>query len=85
MKLNIIQRVAARAIVRKKWIESGGDVDKALELYKADHELVGIDPALMLLLVELALALLKYWRDSRVGSPPFLPLTTEPGFSSDEQ
>ena len=60
----------ARRLMAKCYIDSGGDKDKTLALFeeRAPQEL-GIDPATVVLLIRILVALVKWWVSTRSLNP----------------
>ena len=71
-------RLLARAVARSAWIKSGGGGEDAIIDFQADHRLRGIDPALVALLLQIALLLWKYWLENKIETPSVVPSTLEP-------
>lgn len=59
-------------------IQAEGDTDRAAELLKADPQLVGLDPALIFMLIEFALRLFAYWQKNKTTYPEMHPQQGEP-------
>ena len=71
-------RLLARAVARTAWVECRGCGEDAIIGFQADRRLHGIDPALIALLVQIALALWKYWQEQQIQVPSVVPTALEP-------
>ena len=71
-------RLLARAVARSAWIECGGCGEDAKIGFIADRRLYGLDPALIALLVQIALLLWKYWQENQIQVPSVVPSALEP-------
>jgi hypothetical protein len=78
------QRKQARYLARRAWIEGGNDCEAAEVLFRSDCESQGIDPATLLLLLQLAIQLWMWWRDHNQSEPSTIPVFGEPGFTDQE-
>ena len=97
-RLKLSDRRAARRAAREIWIASktdaevaklvkqavGGDEDAQKLLFATHPEIpVGIDPATLFLLIQIALKLWIWWQQNKVESPPATVGAGEP-FDDDE-
>ena len=57
-------------------------METAETLFRGSNRLVGIDPATILMLIELAIKLWQWWSSHKVSEPSVVAMTGEPG--SDE-
>jgi hypothetical protein len=71
-------RLLTRAASRMAWVKSGGKGEDALIDFQNDPRLYGLDPALIALLVQIALLLFKYWMENRIDEPSVVPSSDEP-------
>lgn len=85
MRLNRQQRIQARRIARACWVRSNGDIQQAELLLKSMPEMQAIDPALILLIVRIALELFAYWRQHHISEPQSVATADEPGGDDDEE
>ena len=92
-------RIRARNAARDLWIARksdpavaelvsrayGGDEDAAHQLFASHPELVGIDPATLFLLIQIAIKLWIWWQKNKVESPSEVIEAGEPiGGEEDE-
>jgi hypothetical protein len=61
MSLSRSDRRLARSIARHAWIQSGNDIETADVIFRGNSKLVGLDPATILLLVQIAFKLWQLW------------------------
>jgi hypothetical protein len=61
MPLSRNDRRLARSIARHAWIQSGNDIETADVIFRGNSKLVGLDPATILLLVQIAIKLWQLW------------------------
>jgi hypothetical protein len=71
-------RLLTRAAARSAWVKSGGKGEDAVIDFQNDPRLYGLDPALVALLVQIALLLFKYWMENRIDEPSVVPSVDEP-------
>jgi hypothetical protein len=71
-------RLLTRAAARAAWVKSGGKGEDAVIDFQNDPRLYGLDPALIALLVQVALLLFKYWMENRIDEPSVVPSADEP-------
>jgi hypothetical protein len=71
-------RLLTRAVARSAWIECQGCGEDAIIGFQSDRRLYGLDPALVALLVQIALALWKYWHEQKIDTPSIVPSALEP-------
>jgi hypothetical protein len=71
-------RLLTRAAARSAWVKSGGKGEDAVIDFQNDPRLYGLDPALIALLVQIALLLFKYWMENRIDEPSVVPSADEP-------
>jgi hypothetical protein len=71
-------RLLTRAAARSAWVKSGGKGEDAVIDFQNDPRLYGLDPALVALLVQIALLLFKYWMENRIDEPSVVPSADEP-------
>lgn len=72
------ERLQTRAAARRAWIQAKGRGDEAALLLRSDPDFVEIDPALIALLVQIALALFAYWFSMAIEQPSVVPDSSEP-------
>ena len=77
-KVRLRYRLLARMVARSAWIECRGCGEDARIGFEADRRLYGIDPALLALLVQIALALWRYWHENKIEAPSIVPSALEP-------
>jgi len=83
--LTLRQRIQARRIARTCWVRSNNDPQQAELLFRSMPEMQAIDPALIILLVKLAIELWMYWQQHNISEPSSIPSEAEPGdWSGDE-
>ncbi len=66
-KLRLRQRRLAVRLARKYNGQFNGDTDKIKEAIEKDESLVGIDPAMVILFIQLVLAVIKYFQDRQTS------------------
>jgi hypothetical protein len=71
-------RLLTRAAARSAWVKSGGAGEDALIDFQNDPRLYGLDPALVALLVQIALLLFRYWFENKIDEPSVVPSADEP-------
>lgn len=71
-------RLLTRAVARSAWVKSGSKGEDALIDFNNDPRLYGLDPALVALLVQIALLLWKYWHENKIEVPSVVPSADEP-------
>jgi hypothetical protein len=78
-RLTLRQRRDARRVARECWMTAGGDIELAESLMRARPEFTSIDPQTLLLLLQIALQLWKWWKENNVSEPSVIPSVVEPG------
>jgi hypothetical protein len=76
-RIRLRDRYLARRVARKVWMECGPGEDARM-CFERDEAFYGIDPALLLLLVQIAMALFEYWRKNNIKEPSVVPSCSEP-------
>jgi hypothetical protein len=66
-KLRLRQRRLAVRLARKYNGQFNGDIDKIKEAIEKDESLVGIDPALVILFVQLVMAVIQYFQNRQTS------------------
>jgi hypothetical protein len=66
-KLRLRQRRLAVRLGRKYNEQFDGDMDKIKSAIEKDEALVGIDPAMVILFIQLVLAVIKYFQDRKTS------------------
>lgn len=69
MPLSRSDRQLARSLARHAWIQSGNDIETAEVIFRGNSKLVGLDPATIFLLIQIAFALWQLWSQSRHDHP----------------
>jgi len=59
-------------------MQCDGCGEDAIIGFQSDRRLYGIDPALLALLVQIALALWKYWHEQKIDTPSIVASALEP-------
>lgn len=77
------QRRIARQVARRCYIDNPGDIEAAELAFKTDRQIVSIDPAIVVLLIQIAWALWRWWRERNVTTPSEHWQSNEPYFESD--
>jgi len=72
------QRLLARAAARHAWVRAHGKGEDAIIELKADPRIVDLDPALIALIIQIALALFAYWFSRQIDEPSVVPQADEP-------
>jgi hypothetical protein len=67
--LSFRERRIARSAARRAWIEANGSGDDALAIFGQDPRIVGLDPALIALLIQIAIKLIEYWIKNNTDEP----------------
>ncbi len=84
--LTIRQRIQARRMARACWIRSNADAQQAELLFRSAPEMQAIDPALIILLLKIAIELWMYWQANKINEPSSVPSELEPGnWSEDDE
>jgi hypothetical protein len=83
-KLRIVDRIKGRQAARAAWIKSKQSGDDAKKFFEDDRNLVGLDPATILMLLKIALELWKWWQEKGIEEPSVVASPDEPGFMADE-
>jgi|GEM_PF-6588207 len=65
-----LRRLSVR-LARKYRNQFDGDMDKVRAALKEDENLVGIDPAMIVLIIELVVAAIKYFKNRQVSGIGF--------------
>ncbi|NBW13447.1 MAG: hypothetical protein EBR82_36110 [Caulobacteraceae bacterium] len=65
--LRLRQRRLAVRLARKYNEQFDGDMEKVKDAIKGDESLVGIDPAMVILIIQLILAVIKYFQDRKTS------------------
>lgn len=71
-------RPTVRKVARKCYVQSGGDPDIARGLLREEFRTYGFSPAVIILLIRVALVLLSFWFSEGVDDPGPTPLEGEP-------
>lgn len=83
--MNRLLKRKARRLARYAWVSSGGDKEKAEEIFKASPDLSKLDPATILAILQIALLLWKWWNETNKTFPGAAPEIGEPvDYESDE-
>ena len=69
MPLSRSDRQLARSLARHAWIESCNDIETAEIIFRGNSKLVGLDPATIFLLIQIAFKLWQWWSQSRHDHP----------------
>ena len=69
MSLSRSDRRLARSIARHAWIQSSNDIETAEVIFRGNSKLVGLDPATILLLIQIAFKLWQWWSELRHDHP----------------
>lgn len=68
----------ARAVARRAWINAGGIAEDAIIDFHQDFRIKSLDPALIALLIQLAIKLFEYWLKNRIEEPSVVASADEP-------
>ena len=71
-------RKLARSVARDVWMRCESCGEDAKLLFEKDPRIVGIDPALVLLLVQIAMMLFEYWMKNQIDEPSVVADYSEP-------
>ena len=77
-------RLAAREIARYAWVMSHGRGDDARLLFEKNERIQKFSPATILLMLQLALALWRFWKDRGIDEPSAVASRDEPIDWSDD-
>jgi len=77
-RLNKSQKLFAYEKARKAWVKGQGKRVEASRLFELDEDIAKLDPALIKLLILIALLLFEYWINSEVDEPSTQPTGHEP-------
>jgi hypothetical protein len=69
MSLSLSDRRLARSIARHAWIQSSNDIETAEVIFRGNSKLVGLDPATIFLLIQIAFKLWQWWSELRHDHP----------------
>ena len=69
MPLSRSDRQLARSLARHAWMQSGNDIETAEVIFRGNSKLVGLDPATIFLLIQIAFKLWQWWNDSKHDNP----------------
>lgn len=83
--LSFRERRIARSAARRAWIESNGNGDDALAIFGQDPRIVKLDPALIALLVQIAIVLIEYWLRNQVDEPSEVWQPGEPYYGEGDE
>lgn len=72
------ERLLTRAAARHAWVSAHPKGEDAIIGFRADPRIVDLDPALIKLLVQIALALFAYWFSMGIDEPSIVPQSEEP-------
>jgi hypothetical protein len=67
-----------RLHARAAFIKSGGSVEDAISLFQEDAEMRSIDPAMIALIVQIAIAFFEYWSSRNLTEPSVVADLLEP-------
>ena len=84
MRLRRREKQYARSLARQCYMESGGNEQEFSFLFRARAESVSIDPALLALLLQFAMVLLKWWLEKNISEPSVVASMDEPGFYDED-
>lgn len=76
--LNLLERRKARRLARVAWVESNGDAELAETIFRSSPEAVKIDPNTILLFLQIAMVLWKFWKENKITHPTHTPRMNEP-------
>ena len=85
MRLRRREKQYARSLARQCFMEANGDEQQFSFLFRARAESVSIDPALLALLLQFALTLLKWWLEHNISEPSVVATMDEPGFYDEDE
>lgn len=73
-----------RAAAADAWRRSGGSPLHAHRLFKRDPRIVGLDAGTIILILQIAWKLWKWWKEHNVSEPESVRRGDEPSFGSQE-
>jgi hypothetical protein len=73
-----------RDAAAEAWRRSGGSLFHARRLLKKDPRIVGLDPATILMILQIAWKLWQLWKERKVTEPESVRRADEPCFGSQE-
>ena len=82
--LRLRMRLAAREIARYAWYASHGRGDDARLLFESNERIQKFSPATILLMLQIALALWRFWKDRGIDEPSVVASLDEPIDWSDD-
>ena len=82
--LKLRMRLAAREIARHSWVQSNGNGDEARLLFERNERLQKFSPAMILLMLQIAMELWKWWRERKIKEPSVVASMDEPIDWSDD-
>jgi hypothetical protein len=72
-----------RLHARSAFMRSGGSVEDAIWLFQEDAEIRSIDPAMITLIIQIAIAFFEYWRSRNLREPSIVADLAEPYIKED--
>ncbi len=66
-------------------IEAAGDPERAESIFRADHRMKSIDPATIIILIQLASKLWLWWKEQNTDLPSVVASMAEPGLWEDDE
>ena len=82
--LRLRMRLAAREIARQAWVKSHGRGDDARLLFESNERIQKFSPAIILLMLQLAITLWQWWKDRGIDEPSAVASMDEPVDWSDD-
>ena len=73
-----------RLHARAAFIKSGGSVEDAISLFQEDAEIRSIDPAMIALIIQIAIAFFEFWQSRNLTEPSVVADLSEPYIMEDD-
>lgn len=78
MKLRFRQKWQARQAARQCWMTCEGDAAKAEAMFRGMPEYASLDPATIMAILQIALMLWKWWKETNTSEPSLVAHHDEP-------
>jgi hypothetical protein len=79
----VLSRREMRQIARKHYMQCDGDIEACESALRKDPQLYGFDIATVLMIVQIALALWRFWSSHSISEPSIVATADEPGGDDD--
>lgn len=72
------QKRLARRAARNAWMRCGGNLQVAEAMFRDEMAMESIDPQTLLILIQIALTIWKWWKEKNVSEPSIVASSDEP-------